>query len=817
MPILPKKKSKKQQTAEARRKRREAEPKKSGSFFETSEIVSFGIFMLIAFMIIVICFLGQSPAGPPITPRQVAKVRIVADFPFSYESKLETERAKEQRQQRVLPRYRLDQDKFQEFSGLIDKMNTALETELMPELATVPPGDWDPIITQFVSTFSAETGYMFNGEDIAIILEKTSPDERTALLQEGRLALADVMQDGVYERPGSATTNFTDGAPIVPMVVVGRKGGNLQTEEEAARLLNINLAGLGDDLSLSRALYRIFRKGLEPNLEYDTETTEAIKLQAAEAVEPVHVVYQQGQVIVEPGNVITAEQVEAVAAYREQLNASNEIVWGFNANLVERAMMTIVLMVCGILFMQTVFSVSGRSNRRFGLMATVLIINLLLLRIIQQLGETPLFGSNSSLLALLPYTPPIALGAIIMAIMVGPRPATLMAICVSALHSLMWGGAIDTFLVSLLGGMVAIHYARDVRLRGKLMRASLTSGLSVALIAAFLGFMSQFAPMIVGQQVLTAIAAGLVTGVIVIGLLPILEHIFKYTTDITLLELTDFNHPLLRKLQMEAPGTYHHSLMVANLAERAANEIGANALLCRATCLYHDIGKMIKPEYFTENQQEGYNPHDELTPAMSALIIKNHVKEGVEMAKHTKLPDVFIDIIRQHHGTTLIRYFYNKACNRQQQTVLPLQSGMSNPPFVEDKAEVDESTFRYEGPKPQFRESAIILLADAVEAASRSLKKVTPQSVEELVDGIISARLDDGQLDDAPMTVQDIRTIRESFCFTLLNMLHSRVQYPKDDGGGKKKRGQSASPVPLNPDNASGDSRSNSSSKRTAV
>ncbi|WP_309398816.1 HD family phosphohydrolase [Cerasicoccus maritimus] len=815
MSILPKKKSKKQQTTDARRKRRDAEPKKAATFFETSQIVSAGIFVLMAFAIIVICFLGQSPAGPPITPNQTANVRITADFPFSYVSRLATADKKEQLRQRVLPRYKLDPEPFKTFNKAIDHLNTAIETSLMPQLAELPKSEWPPVIDQFTATFGAETGLMINAEDLTTLLEKSTPEERHSLLREGALALRDVMRDGVFEQPGSSQTSV-DGSPVVPMVVLGRRGDNIQSMEEAARLLNINLAGLGDDLSLSRALYRIFKKGLEPNLEYDAATTESIKAQAASGVEPVKVFYEQGQVIVEPGNVITDEQVEAVAAYRVQLNKSTEIVWGFNATLVQRSVMTIVLMVCGILFMQTVFSLHGRSNRRFGLIATVLMLNLLSLRFIQQLGATPLFGGNSGLMALLPFAAPVALGAIVMAIMVGPRPAALMSLAVSALHSLMWGGSIDSFLVSLLGGMTAIYFARDVRLRGKLMRASLLSGLAVALVAAFFGFMNEMDPVTVGEMVLTAIGAGLITGVIVIGLLPIFEHLFKYTTDITLLELTDFNHPLLRKLQMEAPGTYHHSLMVANLAERAANEIGANPLLCRATSLFHDIGKMVKPEYFTENQHEGYNPHDELTPAMSALIIKSHVKEGVDMAKQSKLPDVFVDVIRQHHGSTLIKYFYSKACNRQQQTVLPLQAGMSSPPF-DSRDEVDESTFRYEGPKPQTLESAVIFFADAVEAASRSLKKVTPQSVEELVDGIFAARLDDGQLDEAPMTVAQIRKVRDSFCFTLLNMLHSRVQYPKDDTS-KKKRGHSAAPVPMTEPRPTPDSHApNPSNKRTAV
>ena len=279
----------------------------------------------------------------------------------------------------------------------------------------------------------------------------------------------------------------------------------------------------------------------------------------------------------------------------------------------------------------------------------------------------------------------------------------------------------------------------------------------------------------------------MLTGILAVGLLPVFEQLFKITTEITLLELTDFNHPLLRRMQMEAPGTYHHSLMVANLSENAAAAIGASPLLCRVCCLFHDIGKLVKPVYFAENQRDDVNPHDEKNPSMSALVIKAHVKEGVEMARKEKLPRVIIDVIRQHHGTTLIKYFYYQAKERakekQEDTHQPF-SEKANARIKKKAKEaivVDESTYRYDGPKPAFKESAIIFFADSVEAASRTLKKVTQPNVEELIDRIFKDRIEDGQLDNCPLTFQELDQIRKSFIYTVLNMLHARVEYPKSD------------------------------------
>ena len=226
---------------------------------------------------------------------------------------------------------------------------------------------------------------------------------------------------------------------------------------------------------------------------------------------------------------------------------------------------------------------------------------------------------------------------------------------------------------------------------------------------------------------------------------------------------------------MEAPGTYHHCLAVANLAEAAAEAVGANPTLSRVSAYFHDIGKLVKPEYFTENMRPGHNPHDELTPTMSALIIIAHVKEGVDLALKNKLNSEIVDVIQLHHGTSMVSYFYQRALQQQGDAKLGGKIMKMRP---EDIPEVREESFRYPGPRAQTKEIAIVGLADAVESASRSMERPNPQRIEDLIHSIIDARISEHQLDEAPLTLAQIRKIAESFRFTLINMLHSRIAYP---------------------------------------
>src|SRR5438094_4115749 len=395
---------------------------------------------------------------------------------------------------------------------------------------------------------------------------------------------------------------------------------------------------------------------------------------------------------------------------------------------------------------------------------------------------------------------PYAFAPLVLSVLLGRQHGLYAAFFVSLWSSMLFGPIDAPLLItSLISGFTAVSLTLQVRRRSKLIRAGFYVGLAIWLLSltfGLIGPINWFYPAandwgMLGVQSALAIGNGIVTATLVGGALPMLEHLFGITTDISWLEASDLNHPLLRRMTIEAPGTYHHSLVVANLAEAAAEAIGANGTLCRVCSYFHDVGKLVKPEYFTENMNFERNPHDDLAPTMSALIIIAHVKEGVDLALKHRLNQRIIDIIQEHHGTSLVYYFYKRALQQQDDArtggkIMNLREG--------DVPEVREETFRYSGPKPQTKESAIISLADMVESASRSLEKRTPQKIEQLVTELIGQRIADDQLVECDLTLRDVRVIAERFRFTLMTMLHSRIAYPKQETKSPTPRDDSLRP-----------------------
>jgi len=381
---------------------------------------------------------------------------------------------------------------------------------------------------------------------------------------------------------------------------------------------------------------------------------------------------------------------------------------------------------------------------------------------------------------------PYAFAPLVLSVLLGRNHGLYAAVFVSLWSSVLFG-RIDAplLVISLISGFTAVYLTLQVRRRGQLIRAGLGVGVAIWLSSLSFGMIAinLFPPMdndwgMIGVQSALALGDGIITAMIVGGALPMLEHLFQITTDVSWLELSDLNHPLLRRMTIEAPGTYHHSLVVANLAEAAAEKIGANATLCRVCAYFHDVGKLVKPEYYTENMNFERNPHDDLAPTMSALIIIAHVKEGVDLALTHGLNKQIIDVIQQHHGTSLVYYFYQRAIQQQEDA---RAGGKIMNIREKDIPEVQEESFRYTGPKPQTKESAIVSLADIVESASRSLEKPTPQKIEQLVNELIEERIADGQLDECDLTLGQLRVIAERFRFTLMTMLHTRIAYPKHE------------------------------------
>jgi putative nucleotidyltransferase with HDIG domain len=392
-------------------------------------------------------------------------------------------------------------------------------------------------------------------------------------------------------------------------------------------------------------------------------------------------------------------------------------------------------------------------NHMRAMAIALLMLSMLLLAQLAALGSSTLYFFG---------TAPTILVAMILAIAYDQRFALGMA----TLHAVLVTIALNTDVSSLLilesGVVTCCFLMDDLRTRSKLIEIGGATAMAMIAATAAAGFL-QFDPMqYIARNCLYAGAAGLADGFVVLGILPFIEKAFRITTAMTLLELADASQPLLRRLSLEAPGTYNHSLQVATLAEEAADTIGANSLLCRVGAYYHDIGKINKADYFVENQSDGTNRHINLSPSVSLLIIIGHVKDGIEMAREYNLPTSLFPFIQQHHGTTLVEFFYQRACD----TTAP------------DQPNVDETQYRYPGPKPKTKEIAILMLSDAVESACRAMPEPTASRIETLVHEIAMRRLQDRQFDESDLTMRDLESIERSLVKTLLGIYHGRIAYP---------------------------------------
>jgi putative nucleotidyltransferase with HDIG domain len=359
------------------------------------------------------------------------------------------------------------------------------------------------------------------------------------------------------------------------------------------------------------------------------------------------------------------------------------------------------------------------------------------------------------------YLVPAAAGAMLLAAIFDARIGFTGTAVISVLVGGIWGNVFALTAVSFFVGVVAVIVIKRVRSRSQLIEAVLFMIGAYVFSITFMGLISYQPFGEIFSDWKFGTLNGLFTPIVVYGLLALFESTFDIATDFSLLELSNLNHPLLKQLSVEAPGTYHHSILVGNLAEAAAQAVAANSLLARVGSYYHDIGKIDKSEYFVENQVRGKNPHKKLTPRMSALILANHVKKGMELGEKHRLPTAIQDIMTQHHGRSIMDFFFQKALNLK----------------AEDE-DVNEEDYRYPGPKPQSKESAIVMLADAVEAASRALKQPTHSRLKGLIEALVNERFKEGELDESPLTLRDLEKIKEAFLTILAGTFHTRIEYP---------------------------------------
>jgi putative nucleotidyltransferase with HDIG domain len=549
---------------------------------------------------------------------------------------------------------------------------------------------------------------------------------------------------------------------------------NIQTREERKNLPPFNfldfkearakLRAQADFLSpsLGRELIpialRIAEHFLRPNLTFNKNETEERKAVARGKVNSVYFQVKRGEVILRPGDRVQEEHLFKIKALRKAQ---------------ERSYILSILIGIGLLtflLLASLYEFSTKNIRKVTLsqkdllfFSTTLVgitgLLKLFLLITDILGEEFLSIPYSSYL----YLFPIASGVMLVRIVINSEVAIVFSVLSSYLSATMMGNQLFFFIFTFIGGVVGAHKVARCEQRSILIKAGLTvGGINLLMIFAYNLISGNPFKMALFSDLIMGFLGGVLSSVFVIGITPIVESLFGYTTDIKLLELANMDNPLIKDLILQAPGTYHHSVIIGSLVEAGAKSIAANPLLARVSAYYHDIGKLKKPLYFIENVGGVDNKHDHLIPSMSSLILISHVKDGVELARENRLGQRIAHIIQQHHGTSLTSYFYQKAKERE------------NP----EMGSLNEEDFRYPGPKPQTKEAGIVMLADAVEAASRSLSEPTPSRIRSLVQRIINDIFIDGQLEECELTLRDLHQIGESFTRILTAIFHQRIEYP---------------------------------------
>jgi len=495
-----------------------------------------------------------------------------------------------------------------------------------------------------------------------------------------------------------------------------------------------------------------------PNVNYDGRETERRRREAAARVGDVFIRIPRGTLVLRSGDVVTPNSRRLALAVGEANRARRYL------RLIGGSVLMLLLVFVSWPLLLRATGSGGRTSLSF---SVALVSSLAAFAVTDGLARVVTrFGGgiaipSSDLLPALPH----AAGAFLAGLIAGAPAAAIAAVLGAAATGLLFGEAFRWVLFPLVASLAAAFAFERPRSRGAVAKAGLIVGVIASAASVALGILSPYSsPGGIFREAIAAFLCGPISAALATFLVPALESLFGVATDLRLLELSNQNLPLLQRLAIEAPGTYQHSLLVGNLCEAAAEAIGANPLLARVAGYYHDIGKVVKPGYFIENTRRGENKHDHLAPSMSALIIANHVREGVILARKARLPEVLVDGIRSHHGTKPIRYFFQKA--------VALSAG---------RTKIVEDDFRYPGPKPRARELGILLLADAVEAASRTLIEPSSSGLAGVVDAIIEDALRDGQLDNCQLTIEEIEKVRAAFLRTLAALFHHRIDYPGFD------------------------------------
>lgn len=481
---------------------------------------------------------------------------------------------------------------------------------------------------------------------------------------------------------------------------------------------------------------------IKPNFYYDKEKTEELKKETLKNTPPVMI--KKDQTIVKEGEPVSKYQLDLLKDVG-LLNNNNNFEWYVFIGL--------GVLIALVLFIQYAY-IYKFYNEVFNDLNSLVLISL---------NNCIAILLARSMYTISPFLIPLASIPMILTLLLNYKISLFTSLVNCILIAVAVNFEVEIILIAIMSAVLGSTILRKMQERNDILYASSYIAIINVILTFSAGFLLSNSVIDVSKKALFTLIGGVLSAILTIGLLPLFENLFGIVTTIKLLELSNPNNPLLKKLLLEAPGTYHHSILVGNLAEVAAEVVNGNPVLARVSAYYHDIGKTKRPYFFKENQIGKENPHGKISPNLSTLIITSHVKDGLELAKEYKIPKVIQDIIQQHHGTSLVKYFY-----------ITMKNNSERP------EDVNEEDFRYQGPIPKSKEAAIIMLADGVEAAVRSINDPTKGKIEEMVNKIIKARLDEGQLDDCDLTLKEIGLIRDAFLKVLISIYHQRIEYPED-------------------------------------
>ena len=610
------------------------------------------------------------------------------------------------------------------------------------------------ILAQKLSLLLAD--YRINSsEEILSLLRQEMKDGTLVKLKEGAIKIArDITSVGILDQPREKIKAVDGKISVVTDIeeVISSVSDFYDPSQIGDVLLNKLRTEFGEEDLKVKAGYEILRVFLKPTIIFNPDETQKIIEQARKNVPLAKGTVLANERIIDRYERVTRDHIEKLNSLAIELAERETNKRGLLSIFHFFSRFLLIMLILSIFVMYLYFTQRDVMNdlNKMILIALIFLIVSFLSFYVNQFNLSP-------------YLMPVALGAMLLAIFLGTKIGIIGTITLSLLAGSLRGNEFNIALISMFVGVVAALSVSRIRKRNWLIN-SMAMVIGAYLLSITIVEVLHYTPWrkIFHYWMFGAIN-GFLSPLFAYGLQVLFENIFDLVTDMKLLELSDLNSPLLRKMSIQAPGTYHHSLMVGNLAEAAAESIGANSLLARVGSYYHDIGKIEKPEYFIENQMKNRNPHEKLSPSMSCLILSNHVRTGLELAKEHKLPREIRDFIAEHHGTSKMEYFYQKA----------LEMG--------NEEEIAETNFRYPGPKPHTKETGIVMLADAVEATSRTLKDPSVSRIRGMVIAIVQKRFQESELDESPLTLRDLTKITESFETVLVSTFHSRVEYPDQE------------------------------------